>query len=280
MAHNDNAATLNAELMPLIATDHYTVALLRVQALNNPIISILPKVAKSHFTNAIGAMWDSLVSDRENAAEISTKRLMAVGAARRICQLELMMDSTSPLDDAYIVTAQRRGLLLHTRKVPSSHQLAVQRYDGTDAWNRLEAVECLTILANLFVSTGVTVPGLTSLDRYCREPYYRLVPHKSDNRGVQVAKMPNPNRRFCADLAYIAYNFRACASVKHGVIPPLRMLRDSEAQDSANTFTAQDFRVTALLTDDNKPLQVTLSYIAGKLLQFKALGENVRHCIM
>lgn len=268
-----DAVKYNDELMPLITTESYLTAFIRVHIGYNPLLSVVPQVSSSNFVHAVGELWDFHVSTQGDLPYLDIKRHIVIGAARRICQVPLIMDQQR--DESFVLTAQRRGLLFQTRDVPSSHQLAVARYDSGDAWNRFEALECLTLMANLFASVGAELTGLSH--QYCHEPYERSVLQKSDGRGGQMPKLPNPNRRSCGDLAYLAYNFRVCANVKDGLSAPLRLLQDVDNRGKVDTFTAEDFRDTAQLTDNKNPLQVTLSYIAGKFLQLKALGEDVSH---
>ena len=153
---------------------------------------------------------------------------IVIGAARRICSLKLKMDPGSSSVPGYIETAQRRGLLFHTRdNIPIPNAYALTRYDSQDAWERIEALEQISIISIMFASIGSVTPS-QSKEHFRFDPYF--------TRPPPTKKFPPVERRRSTDLAYLALHARH-AHTHQDVKAPFRLLSTISEGSGAGNFS-------------------------------------------
>lgn len=266
---NARASNTNSSLLPLLDTDDYMKALVHVHRRHNPLIPLsLTQCSASNFVSTVSQEWDTLSLNQPDDFNIYDKRYMVIGAARRISSLALKMDREGLSSDNYILSAQRRGLLLHTRSIiPDPHTHAIALYNNSDAYNRLEVVECFSIISHLFasISPSNSEESRQNVEQSVYEPYVQPPP--------KHGRLIKPERRSCSSLAYTALHVRACKdNLSKGAFC---LLEESKDDDSVIPFSREDFERQAGLNDDKNPLQIALSYLAGKLVEFKQLGMDV-----
>jgi hypothetical protein len=253
----------NLELMPLIETDNYLSAFFHVQRRFNNMIPDWATGPASQFVDLVHQKWTSLASNDELIQE---KYAIVIGAARRICSLQLQMEPGSSNTPGYIEMAQRRGLLFHIRDyIPSPNAYVLTRYDSQDAWERIEALEQISIISTIFASVGGVAPS-KSEEHFHFDPYF--------TRPPPTKKFPAVERRRSTNLAYVALHARHARSHQE-VKAPFRLLSQIMEGSGSGNFSEEDLADQAAVTDEVNPLRPTLAYLAGKLLQCKHLGDNV-----
>jgi hypothetical protein len=268
---NTNNSVWNSRFFPLLHTDDYLRAFFHVQRRYNPLIpSWTLGCNASNFVFVATEKWDHHCSMRSDITDASDKRALVIGIARRLCSLGLQMDPGCARNAGYTASAQRRGLLYPIRQsIPTEHTYAMPKFDGVDASMRLDGVELLAILAYLFAHFEVEndPDDVDAVVPYRYEPYERPPPKK----------LSPPERRLCSSLAYVAFNSRVCASGGGGQVKaPLCLLGEEKIDDQVPAFSVEDFAQLADLTDSKNPLRATVAYLAGKLLELKQLGIDVR----
>lgn len=256
----------NTHLLPLIETDDYLSAFFHVHRRFNNVIPDWATGPAPQFVNLVDKQWLFYEGMANNVELPQEKHAIVIGAARRLCSLKLKMEPGSSSVPGYIETAQRRGLLFHTRdNIPIPNAYALTRYDSQDAWERIEALEQISIISIMFASIGSVTPFL-SKEHFCFEPYF--------TRPPPTKKFPPVERRRSTDLAYVALHARH-ARTHQDVKAPFHLLSTISEGSGRRNFSAEDLADQAALTDEINPLRPTLAYLAGKLLQCKLLGDNV-----
>ena len=262
---NTHALQWNSKLILLTDTDQYLTAFFHVHRRFNNAIPRWATGPASQFVDLVTSQWDSCAANVPGAHFLAVKRSIVIGAARRICSLDLRMDPGSRERSDYCEVAERRGLLFHVRDdVGDENTYAVQRFDSVDVWARVEALELMSIIGHLFASIGAMVVHSADVPHFRFEPYYERPPPGS--------RFSPPDRRLTSSLAYSAFHvWRASAGTL--VKPPYRLLPPVSGGNIQ--FSASYFANKAAVTDEANPLIPTFSYLAGKLLHCKLLGENV-----
>ena len=263
---NERALEWNSELLPLIHTDNYLTAFFRVHRRFNNAIPQWATGPASQFVGLVTTQWDSCATEVTGARFLAVKRSIVIGAARRICSLQLRMDATDlERPDCYEV-AERRGLLFYVpQEIADENTHTVQRFDSADVWARVEALELISIIGYLFGSIGAMVFHLADEPHFRFQPYYEREPPSR--------RFSPPERRLTSSLAYAAFHvWHASGGTR--VKSPYRLL--PPVSGGKVQFSASYFANKAAVTDEANPLIPTLSYLAGKLLHCKLLGKNVR----
>jgi len=256
----------NSQLLPLIETDDYLSAFLQVHRRFNNMIPDWATGPASQFVDLVAQQWVSHAEMANNEELLGEKYAIVIGAARRICSLDLRMDPNSSGAPSYMETAQRRGLLFHVRDtIPIPNAYVLTRYDSQDAWEHIEALEQISIITMMFASIGAVAPS-QSKEHFRFDPYFARPP--------PTKKFPPVEQRRSTDLAYLALHARH-AHTHQDVKAPFRLLSAISEGSGAGNFSETDLADQAAVTDEVNPLRPTLAYLAGKLLQCKYLGEWV-----